>query len=239
GFMDQPLDESFVALSRWFYFGPNGWEVQGGIKGVYTSNTGGQINYAPGIEQVVGNPWGYQMDTRRAEGWAKIGKMYLDKPGTSMGLQLSGVYHHQDALYGNRSYTANQKSLYANYIFQTILGNTSHVLKTGASMIADAYEEDLSNVAFSRDEYVPGVFAEYSYSFLEKFNLVAGLRGDYHNLFGAFATPRLHLRYAPLERTVFRLSAGRAQRTANILAENIGYMASNRSFIVSGAVPGK
>lgn len=232
GFMDQPLDKQFSGINRWFYFGPKGWEIQGGVKGVYVNNTGGQLNYDNGMEQVAGNPWGYQMDTRRIEGWAKIGKMFPDKPGTSMGLQLSGLYYNQDARYGKRTYAGNQKSLYANYIFQTILGNTNHILKTGASMIADQYDETVFGQPYARNEYVPGIFAEYSYSFLDKFNIVAGLRGDYHNLYGAFATPRLHIRYAPFKRTVLRASVGRAQRTANIFAENMGYMASNRSFAV-------
>lgn len=234
GFMDQPMDKQFVGLNRWFYFGPKGLEIQGGVKGTYVTNTGGQIDYNDGIEQVAGNPWGYRMDIRRIEGWAKIGKMFADKPGTSMGLQLSGLYHDQDGRYGKRMYGATQKSLYANYIFQTILGNTNHILKTGASMMADQYEEALDSKPYARNEYVPGVFAEYAYSFLDKFNLVAGLRGDYHNLYGAFATPRLHVRYAPMKNTVLRASVGRAQRTANILAENMGYMASNRAFAIAG-----
>ena len=69
-------------------------------------------------------------------------------------------------------------------------------------------------------------------------NVVAGLRGDYHNIFGAFVTPRLHVRYAPFKQTSIRASIGRAQRTANILAENIGYMASNRVFLFNGTSPG-
>lgn len=235
GFMDQPLNQQFVGLNRWFYFTPNGLELQWGVKGVYLDQTGGQLDYEEGTEQVAGKPWGFQMNTKRIEGWAKVGKVFPNKPGTSMGLQLSGVHHEQGALYGLRNYDATQNSFYANWIFQTILGNTDHQLKAGASTLVDNYNEQFENQAFTRNEVVPGAFAEYSYSYLTKFNVVAGLRGDYHNLFGAFVTPRLHLRYAPFERTAIRASVGRAQRTANIFAENIGYMASNRSFMVMGS----
>lgn len=231
GFMDQPMDKQFVALNRWFWFAPNGWEVQGGVKGTYSENTGGQYNYNRGVEQVTGNPWGYEMNMQRVEGWAKIGKMFK-KPGTSMGLQLAGVYHNQDALYGWRKYDATQTSFYTNLIYQTILGNTNHVLKTGLSNLVDIYDETLSLTNYTRNEYVPGAFAEYSYTPSEKLSIVAGLRGDYHNIFGAFATPRLHARYMLFKNTSIRASFGRAQRTANIFAENLGYMASNRSFII-------
>lgn len=238
GFMDQPMDKQFVAANRWFWFGPKSWEVQGGVKGVYSENTGGQYNYNKGTDQIPGNPWGYEMGIRRIEGWAKIGKMFRNKPGTSIGLQLAGLQHEQDALYGTRKYDAKQTSFYTNLILQTILGNTNHVLKAGLSNIVDVYDETLSLVKYARNEYVPGAFAEYAYN-TEKLNVVAGIRGDYHNLYGAFATPRLHIRYSPFENTSIRASIGRAQRTANIFAENIGYMASNRSFIVPTAASNK
>ncbi len=238
GFMDQPMDKQFVAANRWFWFGPKGWEVQGGVKGVYAQKTGGQYNYDQGTEQIPGNPWGYEMGTRRIEGWAKIGKMFEGKPGTSIGLQLAGLQHEQDALYGTRQYDAKQTSFYTNLIFQTILGNTNHVLKTGLSNIVDVYDETLSLQNYARNEYVPGAFAEYAYN-TEKLNVVAGIRGDYHNLYGAFATPRLHIRYSPFANTSMRASVGRAQRTANIFAENIGFMASNRTFAILNPDSGK
>lgn len=237
GFMDQPLNSQFVGMNRWFYFGPKGLEIQGGVKVVTLDQTGGQLDYKKGTEQTTGNPWGFSMNTRRIEGWAKIGKVFPQKKGTSTGLQLSGVRHEQAALYGMRNYDAEQNSFYANWIFQTILGNTNHGLKAGISSLVDNYKETFQTKQYNRTEVVPGAFAEYSYNYLTKFNVIAGLRADYHNLFGAFVTPRLHLRYAPFENTAIRASVGRAQRTANILAENIGYMASNRSFIVNSTDP--
>lgn len=232
GFLDQPLGNQFVLLNRWFYHGNNGLELQAGIKGVYKTNTGGQWAYHKGDEQLAGKPWGFELNTKRAEGWAKIGKIFPDKPATSIGLQLSGVYHNQDALYGQRAYDATQKSLYANLILQSIIGNTNHGFKLGLSSLVDDYNEGFELDRFRRTEIVPGAFAEYTYTYLEKFTAVAGLRGDYNSLYGGFITPRLHLRYAPFKKTALRVSIGRAQRTANILAENMGYMASSRSFII-------
>lgn len=234
GFLDQPLGQTFAASNRWFYFGKSGLEIQGGIKGVYLDNTGGQKNYTSGTEQVNGNPWGYEQSLKRLEGWAKIGKVFPQKTWKSMGLQLSGIYHDQQSLFGGRSYNGRQKSFYANYIYQTIIGNTNNVIKGGASFQADNYNETFVGTPYARTEYVPGAFVEYAYTYLTKFSVVAGLRGDYHNIFGAFVTPRLHLRYAPVDNSVFRASVGRAQRTANIFAENLGYMASNRAYMLLG-----
>jgi outer membrane receptor for ferrienterochelin and colicin len=102
------------------------------------------------------------------------------------------------------------------------------------SLLYDQYRELFTSLPFSRREVVPGAFAEYSYQWPDKFSLVAGLRADWHNLFGWFATPRLHARYAPDSKTVLRASIGRGQRTANVFAEYSGVMASSRIFEVPG-----
>lgn len=238
GFLDQPLDKQFVAANRWFWFGPGGWEVQGGAKATFLSNTGGQTDYARGEGNVVGKPWGYEMDINRVEGWAKIGKMFR-KPGTSIGLQLSAVHHLQEGLYGSRNYSAEQKTLYSNLIYQSYISNTNHIIKLGASAMLDNYDEKLSTQQYTRNEFVPGVFTEYAWTYSDKLNMIAGVRADQHNIYGGFITPRLHVRYAPFKNTAIRASVGRAQRTANIFAENMGYMASNRAFVILGPESGK
>lgn len=237
GFLDNPLGNTFVGSNRWFWFSPKGWEIQGGVKAVYLDNTGGQKSYDKSTEQIAGNPWGYQQSLKRMEAWAKIGKVNLTKPYQSMGLQLSGVYHDQQSQYGVREYDGRQQSFYANYIYQSIINNTNHVIKAGASFSADGYKEMFVGTPYNRTEIVPGAFMEYAYNYKKKLNIVAGLRADYHNLFGAFVTPRLHLRYALSDNSALRASVGRAQRTANIFAENTGYLASSRNFIVSGSDP--
>lgn len=234
GFLDNPMGTNFVGANRWFYFNEGGWELQGGIKGVVLNTLGGQAQYERGLEQVGSNPWGYQNEVNRLETWAKIGKLFPNKPYKSMGLQLAANFHDQSNFYGSRSYQGKQNSYYLNYIFQTIIANTNHTIKMGMSTSVDEYKEKLSSFNFQRTEIVPGAFVEYAYKWHEHFNLVAGVRGDYNNLFGAFVTPRLHLRYAPDEKTAIRASIGRAQRTANFFAENMGLMASGRTFQING-----
>lgn len=232
GFLDNPLGTTFVGSNRWFWFTKSNWEFQAGVKGVYLDHTGGQKNYTKSETADTTEPWGYHQTLKRVEGWAKIGKVYKGQPWKSMGLQLSGVYHEQESQYGLRDYTGKEKSFYANYIYQSIIGNTNNVWKMGASYIHDVYNESFVGQPYAFTESVPGVFAEYSYKYTDKFGLVAGLRADYHNLYGFFVTPRLHVRYAPAKNSALRASVGRAQRTVNVFAENAGYLVSNRSFII-------
>lgn len=234
GFMDHPLTDQLIALNRWRYIGDDGIRSQFGVKVTSVNNVGGQLAFEADRQPVAEDVWGMQIDMNRFEGFAKIGKVYASMPWKSMGLQLSGVVHSQDSYFGNNAYDASQHSFYSNYIYQSILGNTNHKFKTGASVQYDDYSEDFNLTDYGRKEMVSGVYFEYTYSYFERMNIVAGVRADYHNLYGAFVTPRLHIRYAPQDNLVFRVGAGSGRRTANIFAENIGMLASSRQVVVLG-----
>ncbi|MEP2024790.1 MAG: TonB-dependent receptor [Reichenbachiella sp.] len=234
GFLDNPLSEHYIGLNRWKYVGANGLMFQFGVKGTYIDNLGGQVGFDQDIDRGTTNSWGMNLVTKRYEVWTKMGKVYIEQPWKSVGLQLSGVYHDQDSYFGLNDYDANQQSLYGNFIYQSMIGTTDHQFKTGVSIQYDLYDEVLNAVDFSRTEVVPGAYFEYSYSLLDKFNAMAGIRIDHHNLYGTFMTPRVHLRYALTDMTVLRASVGRGQRTASIFAENIGVFASSRQLIVRG-----
>jgi len=115
-----------------------------------------------------------------------------------------------------------------------INGNPKHKYKTGLSIQYDDITEDIfvQENSYEREEVMPGAFVEYTYLPSDKWSLVLGLRGDYHNSYGAFVTPRLHLRYAPQDKLAIRLAAGRGQRTASIFAENLGLFATNRTILI-------
>ena len=234
GFLDSPLSNHLIALNRWQYRGSNGMRFQFGITGTYINDIGGQTAFDPDVDALTDRNWGMKLNVNRLEGWVKLGKVYEAIPWRSWAVQLSGSTHDQDSYFGQRNYLANQKSLYANLLYQSIIGNTNHQVLMGFSMQHDAFDETFQDASYDRTETIPGGFFEYTFGGHEKFSMVAGIRGDYHNTYGFFATPRLHLRYALSDQVVWRGSFGRGQRTANLLAENNGLMASNRRFVIKG-----
>ena len=137
------------------------------------------------------------------------------------------TYQEQDSYFGLRTYDANQKTFYSNLIFESILGNTAHTYKVGASFLYDHFDEFYNQINYKRNETVPGAFAEYTY-LSDKLTAVVGARVDFHNLAGTQFTPRMNLKYDLTPSTILRASAGRGFRTANIFAESQSYFASNR-----------
>ncbi|OYT15360.1 MAG: TonB-dependent receptor, partial [Bacteroidetes bacterium 4572_77] len=233
GFMDSPIGTNLIGLNRWEY-AIDGGHIEVGVKGTWIDQTGGQMDFNANEHLHSSSIWGMKTKTKRLEMWSKTGRVFADKPYQSFGLQLSGTYHDQQSSFGLKQYNATQKSFYANYIFQSIISNSNHKYKVGASFMYDDYIESLDLLIVNRLEYVPGVFVEYTYNWNDRLNLVAGLRGDYHNAYGFFMSPRLNLRYLMTEDLVLRLSGGRGQRTAQILSENIGMFASSRELIIQG-----
>jgi len=233
GFLDNPTGEELYLLHRWKYRGGNGWNAQFGMRGMYIDQNSGQLGLSNTDAGNASHLWTANLTTRRFGGWAKIGKVFPNRPYASLGLQVSAFQHDQDARFGERPYDAGQQSAYANLIYQSRIVDTRHTFKTGLSFQYDRLDEQLNEQSFERKEAIPGAFFEYTYEPGEKMTAVAGIRGDYHNNYGFFVTPRLHLRYAFTDLTVARLSAGKGRRTASILAEQTGALASARRFVIA------
>ncbi len=233
-FMDMPVFSTFNGIQRWSFNNPGGWEGQFVAQFLSDVKDGGT-----GRERAEnGNDsyhFGTHMQYLRLSG--KTGHIWDGKPYQSMGVQWSLGRYTTTSLYGPRSYDGTEATGYVNLIYQSIIGSTEHKFRTGASMLYDKFDEQFAHTPYTRTEGVPGVFFEYTYTPVDEFTLVAGLRADQHNAYGTMITPRLHLRYTPDEDWVFRISGGRGYRTANIFAENATVFASSRKVSIQGTRP--
>ena len=228
-FLDAPLANQINVMNRWQYTdAQNGWVSFINIRFLNDEKQTGEINFNPTLDKGNTNSWGSEIDTKRFETSLKLGYVFPEIPYQSVGLQLAYSNHQQDSYFGLNVYDIKHESLYSNLLFNSIIGDTRSKFKTGINFTYDKYNELVNTTNYKRKENSLGVFFEYAFDNLEDFSLTAGVRVDTHNLLGTFITPRLHLRYAPWENGVFRASAGRGKRSANIFAENQQLFASSR-----------
>ncbi|HWR32770.1 MAG TPA: TonB-dependent receptor [Chitinophagaceae bacterium] len=239
GFRDLPTGNLFSAMNRWKFDDGKGFLTQFGFKLLIDDRTGGEKTFDPDKDKFTTHHYGLGINTKRYEGFAKVGYVFPNKKFKSIGLQLSAFKHQQDSYFGLTEYDAEQHNFYANLIYQSIIGSTKHKFRTGFSLVSDRYDEKFNSTEYKRTETVPGTFFEYTFTPVEKFNLVAGLRTDHNSIAGWFITPRLHIRYEPIKGTTIRLSMGRGQRTANIFAENASVFVSSRQINILSASTGK
>jgi outer membrane cobalamin receptor/copper chaperone CopZ len=238
-FKDLPTGNLFSAGNRWTYENGKGLMSEFGVKYLKDKKTAGQVNYDAARDKYTTNNYGLEINTQRAEGFGKIGYVFPKKKYKSIGLQLSAFDHKQNSYFGTTTYDAHQQNFYSNLIYQSIINSTIHKFRTGLSFVYDKYNEDFKATNYKRTESVAGAFFEYTYTPSEHFNIVAGIRGDHNSIYGWFTTPRLNVRYEPVEGTIIRASVGRGQRTANIFAENNGVFASSRSVNIITSSAGK
>jgi len=229
-FLDMPLQKQINFMNRWQYTnGEKGFVSFINLKFLNDEKQTGQLDFNPETDMGTTNAWGSEIDTKRYEVSAKLGYVNPEIPYQSLGVQTAFSSHIQESYFGLNQYEITHNSLYANAIYNSIISDSRHKIKTGVSYTYDNYDELVNVTDYERTERSVGAFFEYNYDNLEKLNLTAGLRIDNHNLLGTFITPRLHLRYTPWEKSALRASFGRGIRSANIFAENQQMFATSRT----------
>ena len=270
GFLDLPLATQFNAFNKWKYLSGHGLVSEVGLGALRETRQGGQLDFRDTGQAAFTQYYGTTQATTRYTGYAKTSYTWPSRPFQSLGLLLSGTSHDFTSRYSfgydsyhtdhgpglppylvtnrsSRAYDGNQQTGLATLLFQSALGNTAHVYRTGLSFLYDNYDERLTaGRSYStekpadvearehrlRRELVPGAFAEYTYQNSRNLTVVAGLRADHHNLYGWQLTPRLNVKYDLLKNTVLRAAAGRGFRVANPIADNAAMLASAREFMI-------
>ena len=243
GFLDMPKNYQANIMNRW-HFKKNDYTGHILVRGLYDRRIAGQTRETRQTSEEAGKtPYGIDLRTRRIEGFVKNGYVFDHDLNRSIGIITAASYHSQTNSYGLKTWDASQINAYLNAIFQTNFENPEldpedrheHKLSAGLSLNYDRYNEQIIQLAatdFSRQEATPGIFAEYTYMYLDKVTLLAGIRADYSSRYGFFATPRMNIRYAPFEWWTLRGSVGLGYRSPNIIADNAGCLVSNRTWIL-------
>ena len=222
GFLDYPKTNQLNLMNRWNYESGKYMSQYGG-RFIHEERTGGQDP-----KQIATNPYQISLKTNRGEMYTK--QAYVIDAGElaeSVALIASGSIHDQESMFDDKKYDVTQKNLYASLLYEKDFSH-KHNLSTGLSLNYDEFKEVLQTDNYNRREAVPGMYAQYTYNLNDKLILLGGLRADYSSMYGAFITPRLHMKYNPYEWVHLRGSVGKGYRTANILAENNYLLASSR-----------
>jgi len=239
-FLDLPLNKQVNLMNRWDYRSKNNViEGRAMVSYLFEDRVGGEKSFNPKSDIGSGTIYGLGIKTHKLDAVTKNGFL-LKGEHESVGTILSFTWHRANAYFGQITYEGEQLSGYANIFYSNKFGRLQrHKLTTGASFQLDHilqhvnnhYESYQNRVGDLRNEAVPGLFAEYSYSINDKFIIMPGFRLDYNLLYEQlYWTPRVHLKWQIAKQTSVRASAGKGYRTANVYAENMSLMVSSRSF---------
>lgn len=257
GFLDDPKMLQFNLSNRWLYQADNGVQVRFGVRALQDKRLGGQVLTDENGRKVLydknsfsmmpsagkTDPWGSDILNRSINGYLKVGVPLNESNSQNIALIADYSYQDMDSYFGATKYLAGQHSAYANLLYQNEI-NESHKFTVGLNGTFDRYDEDflrqfwnpavlefmeignngISNLANA------GVFGEYTFHAGDKFSAIAGLRGDWFIHDGFKVSPRVTLKYMPIDEIVIRANGGRGLRYSTPLVDNIGVFSTGKQF---------
>lgn len=235
GFRDEPDVKQYHFFNRWDYLSGQ-FDFRTGIKYMEEERVGGQSLYRINNPDTWSDGFGINIKSKRAEAFTKTGGVFMKDRSMSVGWIQNVAFHDQNSFFGQKEYNGTQKSYYSNLLYQWNPLLSKHTLDAGMSYKYDLYREQLNSLLINKSESVPGVFAQYTYADTARITVVAGLRADFHNLYGTLITPRIHIRYLIIPKLTLRASMGKGYRSGNVLAENTYLLASSRNMIIDNNI---
>ena len=258
GFMDEPKQLQFNLSNRWLYMADNGVQVRFGVRAIQDSRLGGQMLTENGkhvfynkdsyiwdpqqLKEGQINPWGSDILNRSINGYLKVGVPLNEDNSQNIALIADYNYQDMDSHFGATDYVAGQHSAFANLLYQNVI-NDSHRFTLGMNGVFDRYDEDFRRTVMLQDVESngvtdlasAGVFGEYTYHYGETLSVIAGLRGDWFNHVSDGkakfrVSPRLTLKYMPIDEIVIRANGGRGLRYSTPLVDNIGVFSTGKKF---------
>ena len=255
--LDDPKMLQFNLSNRWLYMADNGVQVRFGVRALQDKRLGGQIlrdadgnqvlydkdNYILETFAADGkvNAWGSDILNRSINGYLKVGVPLNESNSQNIALVADYSYQDIDSYFGATKYLAGQHSSFFNLLYQNEI-NESHKFTLGLNGTYDLYNED-----FLREVWITGVnstkrngrtdlanagvFGEYTFKSGEKFSSIIGLRGDWFYGQGFKVSPRVTLKYMPIDEIVIRANGGRGLRYSTPLVDNIGVFSTGKEFM--------
>jgi len=186
----------------------------GGVRGWTTRDRGSDRVYG---ESVV---------TNRAE---LIGSWL---PAWSDALRLEGSYtwHDQSSFYGDTEYDASQHVAFGNLLWGSRQGR--HDLLVGATARYQRYDDNTPATAEPDKRLVPGLLVQDELRWSGGASVLAGGRLDRYGEHGLIFSPRLALKWGPLDHTAFRLNAGTGFRAVNLFTEDHAALSGSREVVI-------
>ncbi len=253
GFLDDPKMLQFNLSNRWLYQADNGVQVRFGVRALQDKRIGGQVltdgngkkvlydkntfSMTPSSDKT--DPWGSDILNRSINGYLKVGVPLNESNSQNIAFIADYSYQDMDSYFGATKYLAGQHSAFANLLYQNEI-NESHKFTVGLNGTFDRYDEDFRRIVAAAPQEQAnsgltnlanaGVFGEYTFHAGDKFSAIAGLRGDWFVHDGFKVSPRVTLKYMPIDEIVIRANGGRGLRYSTPLVDNIGVFSTGKEF---------
>lgn len=238
-FTDVTLADRISIFNKWSLKREKNRQASIGFRYVYEDRWGGEMQWTP--EYRGGDSiYGESIYTNRYE---LMGNYQLP---TNENIFLSFSYsnHHQNSVYGDVPYIAQQNIAYGQLHWNKTIADVHDVVLGTA--IRNTYYDDNTSATFSADSlnpfnnpdevYLPGIFLQDEIALHEKHKILMGIRYDYDSRHGNIYTPRINYKWSPNDNNTIRLSGGSGYRVVNLFTEDHAAATGAREVVIRGSL---
>ena len=241
GWHDMPAVNQLHLQNRWKYRRGR-YIMHAGVGYLSNYREGGQISTQLNYDS---NRYAAEVNIARVEGYMKHAWLLNREHNTNIAFTSTLGISELDGLFGHTYYSFGHNNLTSQLLLEHDF-NEVHGISTGLSFNVDRYSD---NNNYYLREAVPGAYMQYTLKPSYRFTLMAGLRADmfdadyydapvctppFFDEYGQlrtqwFVTPRVHLKWVPLDWLTLRASSGKGYRPVHPLAEYHYLCASGRT----------
>lgn len=223
GFSDVPRLRQYLLHPRFFWYINPLSTLVAGYSGTIEKREGGDMQV---LEQHADNIHRYTEVNNSERHSIDLQFTRKSLGGGTLAIKGVGSFFHLQNDQGIFALLGNQTSTYAEASYNKNSGK--HDWVAGINNTGEIYRRANgdSTLLGSYTYNTMGAFIQDGYHFTDRFMAEAGLRADYHNVFGWYVLPRLAFVYKPVEALSLRLSAGTGYKSPAIFTaqtQTIGY----------------
>lgn len=195
---------------------------------------GGELDWTPefrGGDEIYG-------EAITTERWELLGQYQLPT-ADNMLFSWSFNSHHQNSVYGDTPYLADQRIGFGQLTWDKAIGK--HDLLIGSALRYTYYDDNTPATGGEADNpnnqpdeiWLPGIFVQDEITFNTKHKVLLGLRYDYNTHHGNIFTPRLAYKWSVTPTDIFRLNAGTGFRVVNLFTEDHAALTGARAVVIT------
>ncbi|NJX13877.1 TonB-dependent receptor [Tamlana crocina] len=228
-FTDLTLQDRISVFQKWNFKRANHRVFSLAGRYFYEDRWGGEMQWNPsfrGGDQIYGE----SIYTSRFE---VLGKYQLPISEKVL-FQFSYTDHHQNSVYGDTPYIADQRIGFGQFTWDKPVKN--HDLLFGAAARYNFYNDNTPATVEADELVIPSLFVQDEIKLNEKHNLLLGARYDYDKRHGNIFTPRVAYKFKPTKNDIFRVNAGTGFRVVNLFTEEHAALTGARDVIIAEAL---
>ncbi|WP_143309242.1 TonB-dependent receptor [Chitinophaga vietnamensis] len=223
GFSDVPRVRQYTVHPRFFWYPNEKSTLVVGYTGTFEKREGGDMQ---ALDKHPDNVHTYTEANNSTRNSVDLQYTLKNPGGGTLSAKGAGSFYHLENTEGSFALVGNQTSTYAEVNYNKKSGRHDWVV--GLNNTGEIYRRATgdSSLLGNYTYNTMGAFAQDGFHITDELMAEAGVRADYHNVFGWYVLPRLAFVYKPVEGLSIRLSGGTGYKTPAIFTsqtQTIGY----------------